>query len=240
MAVSLSSSQVRILDYKTSNNTMRTIQSHSLEVWTVAWSTLSCNDESFILYSGGDDSTVCKHIEVGLNSTLGKDGEPLIDEVPHSTSCDVKAHGAGVTAVLPIATGISGEEVLLTGSYDEFLRILVPSGTGRRWKVLAEKRLDGGVWRLKLLGADQSIEDEELKVKVLASCMHAGARVVEISRSKEQKWEVRILACFEEHESMNYASDASVEMSKNGLSSATYISTSFYDRKLCIWKIIDD
>lgn len=33
---------------------------------------------------------------------------------------------------------------------------------------------------------------------------------------------------------MNYASDASVEMSKNGLSSATYVSTSFYDRKLCI------
>lgn len=240
MAVSLSSGQVRILDYKTSDYTMRTIQSHSLEAWTVAWSTLGCNDESFILYSGGDDSTLCKHIQVGLKSILEKDREPLVNEVPQSTSCDVKTHGAGVTAILPIATGISGEEILLTGSYDEYLRILVPSGTGRRSKILAEKRLHGGVWRLKLLSADQSIEDQELKLKVLASCMHAGAKVVEISRSKEQKWEVRTLACFEEHESMNYASDASVEMSKNGLSSATYVSTSFYDRKLCIWKIIDD
>lgn len=239
MAVSLSSGQVRILDYKTLDNTLRTIQSHSLEAWTVAWSAISCNVESCILYSGGDDSTLCKHSEVGLRSILEKDGKPLVDEVHQSTSFDAKTHSAGVTAILPIAMGIAGEEILLTGSYDEYLRILIPIGTGRRSKVLAEKRLGGGVWRLKLLGADQSIEDGELELKVLASCMHAGARVVEIRRSKEQEWAVRILACFEEHESMNYASDTSVEVSKDGLRSATYTSTSFYDRKLCIWKIED-
>lgn len=240
MAVSLSSGQVRILDYKTSDNTLRSIQSHSLEAWTVAWSIAACNDESCILYSGGDDSALCKHSEVCLKSTLKKDGEPLVDEVSQSTSCDVKTHGAGVTAILPIATGTAGEEILLTGSYDEYLRILIPLATGRRSKVLAEKRLGGGVWRLKLVGAGQMIEGGELKLKVLASCMHAGTRVVEIRRSKEQEWAVRVLACFEEHESMNYASDMSVEMSKDGLKSTTYVSTSFYDRKLCIWKINND
>lgn len=240
MAISLSNGRVGVLDYKTSDKTLRTIQSHSLEAWTVAWSATGCNDESFILYSGGDDSAICKQNEVDLKSILEKEGEPLVDEMPQSRSCDVKTHGAGVTAILPIATGIAGEEILLTGSYDEYLRILIPLGTGRRSKVLAEKRLGGGVWRLKLLGAGQSIEGGELELKVLASCMHAGARVVKIRRSKENKWAVRILACFEEHESMNYASDTSVEMNKDGLKSTTYLSTSFYDRKLCIWRIKDD
>lgn len=235
LAVSLSSGQVKILDYKTANNTLITIQSHSLEAWTVAWSITGCKDGTCILYSGGDDSTFCKHSEVGLQSILENSAES--DEVHQSTSCDVKTHGAGVTAILPIATGTAGEEVLLTGSYDEVLRILIPVGTGRRSKVLAEKRLGGGVWRLKLLSTDQSIDDGELEVKVLASCMHAGARVVGIRRSKGQEWTVRTLARFEEHESMNYASDTSMEMSKDGLRSTICVSTSFYDRKLCIWKI---
>lgn len=240
MAVSLSSGQVRILDYKASDKLLRVIQSHTLEAWTVVWSTMGCIDESCILYSGGDDSTLCTHADVGLKSILEKDGEPLSDEVPQSISCDVKTHGAGITAILPIATGISGEEILLTGSYDEYLRILIPSGIGKRSKVLAEKQLGGGVWRLKLLGANQSVEDGELELKVLASCMHAGTRVIEIKRSKEQEWAIKILACFEEHESMNYASDTGVEMSTDGLRRTIYVSTSFYDRKLCIWKIKDN
>ena len=92
MAVSLSSGQVRILDYKASDNLLRIIQSHSLEAWTVVWSTMGCIDESCILYSGGDDSTLCTHAEVGLKSILEKDGEPLSYEVPQSISCDVKTH----------------------------------------------------------------------------------------------------------------------------------------------------
>lgn len=239
MAVSLSNGQVRSFEYKNSHKTLKSIQSHSLEAWTVAWSTTSCDDESCILYSGGDDSTLSRNHVEGLKSILGEGGEPFVDEVHRPTSCDVKTHGAGVTAILPIDTGIEGEEILLTGSYDEYLRILVPLGIGRKSKVLAEERLSGGVWRLKLLGADQSIENEELELMILASCMHAGARVIQIRRSKEWGWAIRILACFEEHESMNYASDASVQMSKDGLRSTTYVSTSFYDRKLCIWEIKD-
>ena len=129
---------------------------------------------------------------------------------------------------------------MLTGSYDEYLRILIPLGIGKRSKVLAEKQLGGGVWRLKLLGANQSVEDRELELKVLASGMNAGTRVVEIKRSKEHEWAIKILACFEEHESMNYASDTGVEMSTDGLRRTVYVSTSFYDRKLCVWKIKDD
>ena len=240
MAVSLSSGQIVILDYKASDNLLRIIQSHTLEAWTVVWSTVGCMDETCILFSGGDDSTLCTHARVGLNSILEKNGEPLSDEVSLSRSCDVKTHGAGITAILPVATGISDEEILLTGSYDEYLRILMPLGIGKRSKVLAEKQLGGGVWRLKLLGANQSVEDGGLEVKVLASCMHTGTRVVGIKRSKEQEWVIKILACFEENESMNYASDMGVERSSDGVRRTTYVSTSFYDRKLCIWKIKDD
>lgn len=67
---------------------------------------------------------------------------------------------------------------------------------------------------------------------MLASCMHAGARIVEVKRDGEGQWEIDVLAKFEEHKSMNYGSDVQPECGDE----QTVISTSFYDKLLCLWR----
>ena len=81
--------------------------------------------------------------------------------------------------------------------------------------------------------------DETLTVNcrytILASCMHAGARIVRIQADDEGNWSIEVLAKFEEHKSMNYGSDAQPEAS--GYSGPRIIvSTSFYDKLLCLWR----
>lgn len=73
---------------------------------------------------------------------------------------------------------------------------------------------------------------------ILASCMHAGVRILKV-HLKEGEWTIEIVARFEEHESMNYASDWQLDFDVNGKFCATVISTSFYDKKLCIWRFKD-
>ena len=237
MAVSLSNGEIAIFTLDAPDTTLRTVDAHSLEVWTVAWSVPRGTDGTAVLYSGGDDSALCRHSEHLLpqNAEVDKDGQSGNEYEPLSR--DAKTHGAGVTAILPIpVTGSNGHELLLTGSYDEHIRLLEPVVTGRRSKVLAEKRLGGGVWRLKLLRKPNGAPKQETKFSVLASCMHAGAKVLEISRSIEGTWNIVVLAKFEEHESMNYASDACTQIGR-GSRSMIFLSTSFYDKKLCVWSI---
>lgn len=62
--------------------------------------------------------------------------------------------------------------------------------------------------------------------------MHAGTRIVEIHRDEDGQWQVTVLAKFEEHKSMNYGSDV---QPGNG-TIKTIISTSFYDKLLCLWR----
>lgn len=79
--------------------------------------------------------------------------------------------------------------------------------------------------------------------------MHAGARILQLQlteteasedRQSEDTWEFSILAKFEEHESMNYGSDVqplllpSTNTSSSG--SRAIVSTSFYDKKMCLWR----
>lgn len=231
LAYSSSSGQIGIFDYQNFKCSSRTSQAHSFEAWTIAWSAIAAPT----LYSGGDDSALCKHHEVTpleLNQYPGR-------LMPETIIRDEKTHGAGVTAILPIAIGIGSEEIVLTGSYDEYIRVLTLRNSSGTSKVLCEKGLGGGVWRLKCLKYDRPAPNGKLKIEVLASCMHVGTRVVLISRSKEQFWAITIVARFEDHESMNYASDARREVFEKDSSSTTYVSTSFYDKKLCIWNVKD-
>jgi len=62
--------------------------------------------------------------------------------------------------------------------------------------------------------------------------MHAGARVVELRRDAEGQWRIEVLARFEEHKSMNYGSD--VQPADGRVK--TIVSTSFYDKLLCLWR----
>jgi diphthamide biosynthesis protein 7 len=135
-----------------------------------------------------------------------------------------KIHGAGVVAILPLDVSM-----ILTGSYDDHLRLL---NVEKVPKVLAEQNLDGGVWRLKLMNSHK--DETATYYDILASCMHAGVCIVRITIPEDGVPQIKVLAKFEEHESMNYGSDFVV--SKDDIHEYTILSTSFYDKRLCLWK----
>lgn len=152
-------------------------------------------------------------------------------------------HTAGVTCILPLPYPASEEELvndgplLLTGSYDEFLRVYRASRSG---SVLAELGLGGGVWRLELLRVDGT--GENIDYVILASCMHAGCRMVRVSchghdGSASGLWEIKLLAEFTGHQSMNYASDVWKGRWEGGRSELLCMSSSFYDRRVCLWTV---
>ena len=229
IAASLSNGQLAIFTEEQDEQNVLRIPTHSQEAWTVAWSKAPhqqfASDQD--LYSGGDDCFLSKHNMEFLNSHT----RVTVDGY-HPVSRDSRTHGAGVTSIVVLPIHQDGQEILITGSYDENIRVLVPSKHSRgRAKVLAETPLGGGVWRISNPFALESMTNgEDTSFKVLASCMHAGARVLEI-RKTNGTWSIKVLIVFTEHESMNYASD--VRICDDGL---MFVSTSFYDRKLCIWK----
>lgn len=66
--------------------------------------------------------------------------------------------------------------------------------------------------------------------------MHAGAKILEIRRAEGGKWLIKIIAKFVEHESMNYASDGRCIYVGGKVDGFVAVSTSFYDKKLCVWR----
>ena len=49
-----------------------------------------------------------------------------------------------------------------------------------RAKSLAEMEIGGGVWKLKFIAYDLNLEGGASRYRILASCMHAGARVLDV------------------------------------------------------------
>lgn len=156
---------------------------------------------------------------------------------------DRKVHGAGVTAILPLPLPLAlpdesgdSDSLVVTGSYDDQIRLVRTPRMGRR-EVLAELDLGGGVWRLKFLTVAQEASERGRWV-ILASCMHAGARIVELNRDEGGEWGFEVLARFEEHQSMNYGSDVQPGTGDGDGDgrNVTIVSTSFYDKLLCLWR----
>lgn len=156
IAVTLSDGAVSICQSDDSTNpwgpnskvTVTELATHSLEPWTLAFS-----PDASHLFSGGDDAVL-----QSMQLSFGSDDDPKIS-TPSSTPLwtDRKTHQAGVTAILPLSN-----DLLITGSYDDHIRLLYAPPVGRR-QALAELDLGGGVWRLKMLddgtvsrGADSS------------------------------------------------------------------------------------
>ncbi|KAK4927738.1 hypothetical protein LTR28_011965 [Elasticomyces elasticus] len=193
------------------------------------------------IFSGGDDAV--------LQFWTSEDVEGSMVDVSWK---DRRIHSAGVTAILPL-TG----NIVVTGSYDDRIRVIRAPHRGRR-EVLAELNLGGGVWRIKLMKAvgdgegteryengtrdnegTDSVETpcrEVARYTLLASCMHAGTRIVVLTHLADDSWTADVLARFEEHGSMNYGSDFRPGVPAN--SPQTIVSTSFYDRLLCLWKFV--
>jgi diphthamide biosynthesis protein 7 len=207
---------------------------HDLEAWTLAF----LPDGSGVL-SGGDDCAV-RFTELPRDPVEALDGDAELEyfSTRRAPWADQRIHGAGVTAILPVHCDDAGM-MIITGSYDDHIRLVHVPAIGRR-ETLAELNLDGGVWRLKGLdrspvspGSSEAPESKPDELVLLVSCMHAGARIVRISRNDET-WQIDVLAKFEEHNSMNYGSDCQPDLNEQG--QRTIVSTSFYDRLLCLWR----
>lgn len=213
-------------------DTISEIHSHDLEAWTLAF--LPPGDG---VLSGGDDAAL-KYSSIPSLQGVLKDTKPWLTDNFDGNEFSVqwqngKIHGAGVTAVLPLS-----HDIVVTGSYDDHIRVLSVPKSGRRG-VLADMNLGGGVWRLTLVDrqTNGSNHHSRLRFLLLASCMHAGARIVEVTRSENGTWSVEVLAKFEEHKSMNYGSDVQPRsVQERSIESRTFVSTSFYDRLVCLWR----
>ncbi|KAJ8611619.1 hypothetical protein MRB53_037843 [Persea americana] len=214
------------------------VTTHMLEPWTLAF---SINGRE--IYSGGDDM-------VFQCSTI----DDL--EAPINLWRDRKQHSAGVTSILPLSA-----DMCLTGSYDDHIRLLGLPVQGSK-SVLAELDLGGGVWRMKLLHVNalhrkesyfgESSENDHMSsiitsrsYTILASCMHAGARIVELKQQHHDStnatqgmtaadWHFEVKAKFVEHTSMNYGSDTHPYHTSDG--KVMIVSSSFYDRRICLWQ----
>jgi len=207
---------------------------HTLETWCVAISPIlpapgqsdgegETGEVPFRVYSGGDDS------KLRVRTCIWNQG--LLEECP--PALEARGHDAGVTAILPLFEPEHGHELVVTGSYDEHIRLFLVPPFGKL-KLLAESGLGGGVWRLKLVELDTTPNPEYgWRARILASCMHAGARVVELLNTADGDYRFRVVGRFEEHQSMNYGSDFWPQWK----GTMPVVSTSFYDKLLCLWEL---
>ncbi|KAG5937897.1 hypothetical protein E4U60_001626 [Claviceps pazoutovae] len=214
---------------------------NSLEAWSINLADSNNQDQdnaarSTMIYCGGDDSTLRY-----ISCSWPKGADKTKVHMAYSPVSIRGQHNAGVTAILPLPyRNPDGGRIVLSGSYDDHLRVFVihdlhESYGAKKVRLLCEINLGGGVWRLNLIDfhCSESSTAAITEIRVLASCMYAGARIVTISTRDGQSWDASVLGRFEEHESMNYASDFIKASQGRGL---RCVSTSFYDKLLCLWE----
>lgn len=178
--------------------------SHDYEVWATSFDVHRPN----LLYSGSDDCCFsCWDLRAPTNDVVFR---------------NAKAHRMGVCC---ISQHLANTNILLTGSYDEFLRVWDVRSTSRP---VCEKSLclGGGVWRIKHHPCKSNL--------VLTACMHNGFAIVRI-----EDGDIQVVESYCKHESLAYGADwqrgemSAQGMQRQGLLVAT---CSFYDRLLRIWK----
>lgn len=201
---------------------------HELEAWTVATFPLASTHDTTtcLVLSGGDDSAL-----LAAQVTLPNLSSSQLDEDQTITTSSLwkerRIHTAGVVAILPLpritttttTSPPGGPETLkeiipiVTGSYDETLRVFELDLVTFRPILKAEVSLSGGVWRLKVLDQYSTMSmreasdgeyliDEDQRHKhvhstaqessrgnvkqhtlILVSLMHAGAIVLRLTYS---------------------------------------------------------
>eukprot|EP00268_Persea_americana_P030517 TRINITY_DN2952_c0_g1_i1.p1 TRINITY_DN2952_c0_g1~~TRINITY_DN2952_c0_g1_i1.p1 ORF type:complete len:346 (+),score=67.64 TRINITY_DN2952_c0_g1_i1:277-1314(+) len=178
-------------------------KAHEFELWAASFDT----HQPQLLYTGSDD---CR---LSCWDLRGSTPNPVFQ--------NSETHKMGVCCITKSPTN---SNVLLTGSYDEFLRV---------WDVRSVSKpvnesstcLGGGVWRIK--------HHPELSGLVLAACMHNGFAV---ARAEGDRLDV--LETYNKNESLAYGADwqRGFCMMKNGTQRGSLVATcSFYDRLLRIW-----
>ncbi|KAI4229661.1 MAG: hypothetical protein L6R36_000708 [Xanthoria steineri] len=247
IAVTMSNGSIAVWDTATPDKISTLPAVHNLmnnptQAWTVAWFTQKPKPGlSHFLYTGGDDSALCRHA-VNDVPDVGKGFCTTASYTEFRR--DVKAHDAGVTAIVPLWKDKKKREVLLTGSYDEFVRVLYITAPTKSARIEASRRLYDGVWQLKLLKRPSNPDDPAgISFLVLASCMRVGCKILKVHRNSEDEWGIEVLAEFVDPgrvRALSYASGFQVGSSSPDLQDMTFVSTSFYEKKLCIWKVEDE
>lgn len=172
----------------------RSWKAHSFEAWTCAFDKWNPN----VVYTGGDDTFM--HIY-----------DIRAEEVQQTIKN--KCHIAGVTSFLSFS-----ENCLISGSYDEYLRIF----DTRSWRQpVAELQLFGGIWRIKSSKCDRNL--------LLCACMYKNFSLCRINSDLN---ELNLVAEYTQHESICYGADWAPNKLING--GQVMITCSFYDKKLCI------
>lgn len=175
-------------------------QAHGFEAWTCAYDRWSTQR----IYSGGDD---CLLHAYDLRSGSSEQPERIWTN---------RAHGAGVTCLL---SHPEREHQLLTGSYDELLRLF---DTRAMKRSLAELNLNGGIWRLKPHPRRSDL--------ILAACMYKNFSVLQLRDSA-----LSLLGAYEEHSSICYGADWAPSIDELDHGQRLHMATcSFYDHKLCV------
>jgi diphthamide biosynthesis protein 7 len=139
----------------------------------------------------------------------------------------------------PFETTNKSNLILFTGGYDDYFRVFSPRG---KPEVLAELRIGHGVYKLKFLQDLGTLSaDQDIKLQVLASCTNAGVRILEITGKDggRGEWSINILASMTQHQSLCYASDVMPVYSTEKNGRRVIISTSMYDKLLCVWTFDD-
>ncbi|XP_059059171.1 diphthine methyltransferase isoform X1 [Achroia grisella] len=168
---------------------------HDFEAWITAFNYWSADT----FYSGGDDC-IFKVYDMRM---------------PDNAIALNRRHEAGVTS---IRSHVEVEHQLLTGSYDEKVRLW----DARNLKqCVTETDVNGGVWRLKF--------HPYKPTSILAACMYGGFRILLL---EEQA--ITVVCEYLGHDSIAYGADW--QYSEDSL----VATCSFYDCKLHIGEIIFD
>ena len=221
---------------------------HDDQVWSIVFVPggaaglgIPVNGHNFNLYSGGDDSMI-----QGLMFAQPGDQTWVGEQLDGIQRC----HRAGVTTLLllPRVLGMTHNHILLTGSYDDCVRIVDPT----RGDILCERNLGGSVWRLRLMrryadyeAAAAAAENRSGRKEflVLACCMEEGARILRVSIVPEDHtYIIDVLQVFKRDQTLCYGGDVQPRSTEEREQNALYriITTSFYDRKMFQWEFHDD
>lgn len=174
---------------------------HEYEVWSTSFDT----HQPQLLYTGSDD---CR-----FNCW------DLRENPSNSVFQNAKSHKMGVCC---IEQSPFSPYMVLTGSYDEFLRVWDVRSIS---KPINEKSicLGGGVWRIK--------HHPHISGLVLAACMHNGFAIVKIGEE-----DAVVVETYKKHESLAYGADWQ-RGGQDGSGKDSLVATcSFYDRNLRLWQ----
>ena len=140
---------------------LTTVYTHSLEPWMIAFAAPQGSQTDVL--SGGDD-------QILQRSSVSDDGD---ENAGVTLWEDRRIHQAGVTAILPLTP-----DLIVTGSYDDHIRLISAPAAGGRRQALAEENLGGGVWRLKLLEDEAQVAASSSESETTASALSDANRYV--------------------------------------------------------------